>query len=196
MSRLDNFVNSKGGRCCGLTSLSVFLSSLAYGDSTFSTTDFSLTFGNDGRVSSAIRMVDQSELVPYNGSGEGWYLHQPESDLLDQLSMMDLGNDRLQFTSATDPDLLVVVKVTEENRVRIPPGLVEWALSVAPKRVVLCDRHGNRETGRGPRAGSTDRAARAGDGQSARGAPAPHPDAGSGAADRDGRDARRHPPER
>ena len=32
----------------------------------------------------------------------------------------------------------------EENRVRIPPGLVEWALSVAPKRVVLCDRNGNR----------------------------------------------------
>ena len=36
------------------------------------------------------------------------------------------------------------VKVTEENRVRIPPGLVEWALSVAPRRVVLCDRHGRR----------------------------------------------------
>lgn len=36
------------------------------------------------------------------------------------------------------------VKPTEGNRVRIPPGLVEWALSVAPKRVVLCDRHGRR----------------------------------------------------
>jgi len=36
------------------------------------------------------------------------------------------------------------VQVTEGNRVRIPPGLVEWALSIAPKRVVLCDRHGNR----------------------------------------------------
>jgi trimethylamine---corrinoid protein Co-methyltransferase len=30
------------------------------------------------------------------------------------------------------------------NRVRIPPGLVEWALSVAPKRAVLCDRNGQR----------------------------------------------------
>jgi trimethylamine--corrinoid protein Co-methyltransferase len=29
-------------------------------------------------------------------------------------------------------------------RVRIPPGLVEWALTVAPKRAVLCDRHGRR----------------------------------------------------
>ena len=36
------------------------------------------------------------------------------------------------------------VKVIEENRVNIPPGLVEWALSIAPKRVVLCDRHGHR----------------------------------------------------
>lgn len=36
------------------------------------------------------------------------------------------------------------VKVEDGNRVRIPPGLVEWALSVAPKRTVLCDRHGRR----------------------------------------------------
>jgi trimethylamine--corrinoid protein Co-methyltransferase len=36
------------------------------------------------------------------------------------------------------------LQVDEENRVRIPPGLVEWALSVAPKRVVLCDRNGRR----------------------------------------------------
>ncbi|MGQ9667281.1 MAG: trimethylamine methyltransferase family protein [Anaerolineae bacterium] len=36
------------------------------------------------------------------------------------------------------------VKVEDGNRVRIPPGLVEWALSVAPKRIVLCDRSGRR----------------------------------------------------
>lgn len=36
------------------------------------------------------------------------------------------------------------IQVEDGNRVRIPPGLVEWALSVAPKRTVLCDRHGNR----------------------------------------------------
>lgn len=34
------------------------------------------------------------------------------------------------------------VKVSDGNRVRIPPALVEWALSVAPKQVVLSDRHG------------------------------------------------------
>ena len=36
------------------------------------------------------------------------------------------------------------VKVEEDNRVRIPPGLVEWALGVAPKRAVICDRNGRR----------------------------------------------------
>jgi trimethylamine--corrinoid protein Co-methyltransferase len=36
------------------------------------------------------------------------------------------------------------VAVEDGNRVRFPPGLVEWALAVAPKRAVLCDRHGRR----------------------------------------------------
>jgi trimethylamine---corrinoid protein Co-methyltransferase len=36
------------------------------------------------------------------------------------------------------------VRPEDGNRVRIPPGLVEWALSVAPKRAVLCDRSGRR----------------------------------------------------
>lgn len=36
------------------------------------------------------------------------------------------------------------VKVVDGSKVFIHPGLVEWALSVAPKRVVLCDRHGRR----------------------------------------------------
>ena len=48
-----------------------------------------------------------------------------------------------------EPEALDLLKkagvvISEENRVRIPPGLVEWALSVAPKRVVLCDRSGQR----------------------------------------------------
>jgi trimethylamine---corrinoid protein Co-methyltransferase len=36
------------------------------------------------------------------------------------------------------------VQPEDGNRVRIPPGLVEWALSMAPKRAVLCDRSGRR----------------------------------------------------
>jgi trimethylamine---corrinoid protein Co-methyltransferase len=36
------------------------------------------------------------------------------------------------------------IQPEDGNRVRIPPGLVEWALSLAPKRAVLCDRNGQR----------------------------------------------------
>jgi len=36
------------------------------------------------------------------------------------------------------------VNVVDGNRIHIPSGLVEWALSIVPKRVVLCDRHGHR----------------------------------------------------
>jgi trimethylamine--corrinoid protein Co-methyltransferase len=32
----------------------------------------------------------------------------------------------------------------DDGRVRIPAALVEWALALAPKRIVLCDRHGRR----------------------------------------------------
>ncbi len=46
-----------------------------------------------------------------------------------------------------EPQALELLKqkgaaVTEDNRVRIPPKLVEWALSVAAKSTVLYDRHG------------------------------------------------------
>lgn len=36
------------------------------------------------------------------------------------------------------------LQAEDGNRVRIPPGLVEWALSIAPKRTVICDRNGRR----------------------------------------------------
>jgi trimethylamine--corrinoid protein Co-methyltransferase len=36
------------------------------------------------------------------------------------------------------------VPATDGNRVRIPAGIVEKAFTTAPKRVTLCDRHGNR----------------------------------------------------
>ena len=43
-------------------------------------------------------------------------------------------------------DLLKKAGITpsDGNRVRIPSGLVEKALSSAPRRVTLCDRHGRR----------------------------------------------------
>lgn len=48
-----------------------------------------------------------------------------------------------------EPEALALLQkkglhVEDGNRVRIPPGLVEWALSIAPKRAVICDRHGRR----------------------------------------------------
>jgi trimethylamine--corrinoid protein Co-methyltransferase len=48
-----------------------------------------------------------------------------------------------------EPEALDLLKkkglpIEDGNRVRIPPGLVEWALGVAPKRAVLCDRNGRR----------------------------------------------------
>ncbi|MCL4466255.1 MAG: trimethylamine methyltransferase family protein, partial [Chloroflexi bacterium] len=48
-----------------------------------------------------------------------------------------------------EPEAVELVKkagasVSDDGRVRISAGLVEWALSLAPQRTVLCDRHGNR----------------------------------------------------
>jgi trimethylamine--corrinoid protein Co-methyltransferase len=48
-----------------------------------------------------------------------------------------------------EPEALSLLKkkgipVEDGNRVHIPPGLVEWALTVAPKRAVLCNRFGER----------------------------------------------------
>jgi trimethylamine--corrinoid protein Co-methyltransferase len=31
----------------------------------------------------------------------------------------------------------------DDDRVRIPPHLIEWAIRTAPHRVVMCDRDGN-----------------------------------------------------
>ena len=48
-----------------------------------------------------------------------------------------------------EPEAVELVKkagasISDDGRVRFPAGLVEWALSIAPSRTVLCDRHGNR----------------------------------------------------
>ncbi len=48
-----------------------------------------------------------------------------------------------------EPEAVELVKkaganVSDDGRVRFPAGLVEWALSLAPQRTVLCDRHGKR----------------------------------------------------
>jgi trimethylamine--corrinoid protein Co-methyltransferase len=65
-------------------------------------------------------------------------LHHASLEILDRTGVCLYEDDCLDLLKKAG------VKVTEGNRARIPPGLVEWALSIAPKRVVLCDRNGSR----------------------------------------------------
>jgi trimethylamine--corrinoid protein Co-methyltransferase len=65
-------------------------------------------------------------------------LHHASLEILDRTGVCLYEEECLQLLKRAG------VKVAEGNRVRIPPGLVEWALSIAPKRVVLCDRNGKR----------------------------------------------------
>jgi trimethylamine--corrinoid protein Co-methyltransferase len=51
---------------------------------------------------------------------------------------------RLHLSEAIELLKKAGAEVTEGNRVRIPSNLVEWALSTAPKRVVLANRNGDR----------------------------------------------------
>ncbi len=65
-------------------------------------------------------------------------LHHASLEILDRTGV------RLFEPEALDLLKKKGVQIEDGNLVHIPPGLVEWALSVAPKRAVLCDRHGNR----------------------------------------------------
>jgi trimethylamine--corrinoid protein Co-methyltransferase len=66
------------------------------------------------------------------------HLHNASLEILDRTGVCLYDREALDLLKKAG------IKVSEENRVRIPPGLVEWALSTAPKRVVLCDRNGQR----------------------------------------------------
>jgi trimethylamine--corrinoid protein Co-methyltransferase len=65
-------------------------------------------------------------------------LHHASLEILDRTGVCLYEQEALDLLSKAG------LQVTEGNRVRIPPNLVEWALSTAPKRLVLCDRHGRR----------------------------------------------------
>jgi trimethylamine--corrinoid protein Co-methyltransferase len=60
------------------------------------------------------------------------------------LEILERTGVRLYDQEALDLLKKVGVSASDGNRVRIPPGLVEKALTTVPKRVTLCDRHGNR----------------------------------------------------
>ena len=60
------------------------------------------------------------------------------------LEILERTGVRLLVPEAVDLLKAAGADVTEGNRVRIPAHLVEWALSVAPKRIVLANRNGER----------------------------------------------------
>lgn len=65
-------------------------------------------------------------------------IHNASLEILDRTGVCLYEEEALELLKKAG------VKVEDGNRVRIPPGLVEWALSIAPKRIVLCDRNGRR----------------------------------------------------
>ncbi|MCK4832860.1 MAG: trimethylamine methyltransferase family protein, partial [Anaerolineales bacterium] len=65
-------------------------------------------------------------------------IHNASLEILDRTGVCLYEQEALELLQKAG------VKGFEGNRVRIPPGLVEWALSIAPRRVVLCDRNGRR----------------------------------------------------
>jgi trimethylamine--corrinoid protein Co-methyltransferase len=65
-------------------------------------------------------------------------LHHASLEILDRTGVRLFDEEALELLKKKG------VSVEDGNRVRIQPGLVEWALTVAPKRAVLCDRHGQR----------------------------------------------------
>jgi trimethylamine---corrinoid protein Co-methyltransferase len=65
-------------------------------------------------------------------------LHHASLEILDRTGILLFEAEALELLKRKG------IQVNNGNRVRIPPGLVEWALSVAPKRAVICNRHGQR----------------------------------------------------
>jgi trimethylamine---corrinoid protein Co-methyltransferase len=65
-------------------------------------------------------------------------LHHASLEILDRTGV------RLYDPEALDLLKKKGISVEESNRVHIPPSLVEWALTVAPRRAELCNRNGQR----------------------------------------------------
>jgi trimethylamine--corrinoid protein Co-methyltransferase len=60
------------------------------------------------------------------------------------LEILERTGVRLHLQEAVDILKKAGARVFDDNRICIPSHLVEWALKTVPKRVVLCDREGNR----------------------------------------------------
>lgn len=66
------------------------------------------------------------------------HLHHASLEILDRTGVYLYEQEALELLRSKG------LAIEEGNRVRIPPGLVEWALAMAPKRAVICDRNGRR----------------------------------------------------
>ena len=71
-------------------------------------------------------------------------LHRCQNHIQRSLEILERTGVRLLVPEAVDLLKAAGADVCEGNRVRIPAHLIEWALSVAPKRIVLANRHGER----------------------------------------------------
>jgi trimethylamine--corrinoid protein Co-methyltransferase len=65
-------------------------------------------------------------------------LHHASLEILDRTGLRLFEPEALELLKKKG------IQVEDGNRVHIPPGLVEWALTVAPQRAVLCNRNGQR----------------------------------------------------
>ena len=65
-------------------------------------------------------------------------LHHASLEILDRTGVRLFEPEALELLKKKG------IQAEDGNRVRIPPALVEWALTVAPKRAVLCNRNGQR----------------------------------------------------
>ena len=90
-------------------------------------------------------MILQSNYVSFNtpqfrklSEDQLGRIHNASLEILDRTGVCLYEQEALELLQKAG------VKGFEGNRVRIPPGLVEWALSIVPRRVVLCDRNGRR----------------------------------------------------
>jgi trimethylamine--corrinoid protein Co-methyltransferase len=64
-------------------------------------------------------------------------IHRASLEILRRTGVRVFHKEALDLLQSTE------ALVTDENLVRLPPGLVEWALSRAPSRMALCKRGGN-----------------------------------------------------
>ena len=79
--------------------------------------------GSDGKVSSAIRNADNEEFVlnHFVSQIEGWRIKELddavlETDEIYHLNLTNLGGNRLKLTAVENPNFIVIVQVTVENR--------------------------------------------------------------------------------